>query len=139
MEDRNFIVTVTFKMNGEVPKRIPEEYIAGWIAQDFRCETQFSYGDHDFEEYFMAQIGDETTVTAKVKEYSIGYSEEPFCEHCGENHSDYGATINIDGVCWCVNCACLDDNFTESEINKIREKEKEGLKEYYKKKLEELG
>ena len=136
--DRDFIVTVTFKMRGEVPKTIPEEYIADCVAQDFRCETQFSYDEESFEEYYMAQIGDESTVSVKVREFSVCYDEKPFCEHCGDGHKDFGATISLDGVNWCIDCVCLEDDFTEYEIEQMRKKEKEGLKEYYKNKLKEL-
>jgi hypothetical protein len=71
-------------------------------------------------------------------EYSITYSDNPSCEHCGDKHSTYAATLNFGGANWCMRCANSNDNFTKKEVKDILKEEKKGLKEYYQKKLKEL-
>lgn len=135
MEDKSFIVTIKVKMSGEMPSEIDGDVIADAIADSVCLDTQFAFGEDGMYEYYIGENGE-----AKVEatEYSITYDDNPSCEHCGDRHSTYAATINIDGINWCTNCANCDDNFSEKEIDEILKQEKKGLKKYYKQKLKEL-
>lgn len=78
----------------------------------------------------------------KIRKTEIIYSELPFCEGCGENHTDFGASIMHEdgGTSWCIDCWVDDEDcdFTKEEWEKIRNKEKESELKYYREKVRKL-
>ena len=68
----------------------------------------------------------------------IKYSSNPFCEHCGENFKDFAATIEIDGVYWCLTCASYNNPISREDLEAIEEVERELTIKYYQEKIEEL-
>ena len=138
MKNRNFIVNITLKMSGEFPSDVDEEFLAQEIAENIHCESHFAYGEHGDYEYFIGTTSKEEEIDVNVKEYLVSYNDNPYCEHCGQNHSDFAATINLDGTNWCATCAEGAGYFNEEELEEICKKEKKGLKNHYKNKLKEL-
>lgn len=135
---KEYRVTVNFQIKGYLPYMIEEEHIKGKI-EDLLHDTIALhgeyYGDYD-EEWEMYPSG---KINVELSEFSITYTEQPFCEHCGERHSDYGVEIHDGGTSWCLNCWLSGNEMTDEEIEEIQEKEREGKKEYYQKQLDTLN
>jgi len=136
MKNRNFIVTIKVKMSGEVPDNAGEGIVEDAIIDNIDFDTEFRFGEDENEVFFIKAKEDSIEVIAE--QYSITYSDNPSCEHCGDRHSSYAATINIGGINWCINCANSYENFSGKEVKDILKEEKKGLKKYYQSKLKEL-
>jgi len=62
----------------------------------------------------------------------------PCCEHCGENHTEFGAEFNVDGVSWCLNCYLTDKPNYSYLYDYYSKLEKEKHIKYLENKLSEL-
>lgn len=62
----------------------------------------------------------------------------PFCEHCGENHTDFGCEFREGGTSWCLNCYLSnkpDANYLYNYYSKLK---KEAHIKYLESKIREL-
>jgi len=138
-EDRTFIVKAQFKLEGDLPTRLKPEQLQEYIedAINTHCNVAIHgerFGDYDEEfEAFVKEGG----CTIELEEYKVTYSSTPFCEHCGENWTDFAAEIS-NGTSHCITCAESMDMFTKDEVKEIEKKEKRLKKKYYERKLKEL-
>jgi hypothetical protein len=78
---------------------------------------------------------------SKPEKYSLGelnirYTALPFCEHCGENHEEFGVEIKdpTGGTSWCLNCFTSQYDLCKQDVTKIEKERKKKEKAYYKKK-----
>jgi len=135
---KTYLVTAKFKLRGNIPSIVEEEHIKknieGMLSSNAVVLAGEYYGDCD-EEWEMyvedAQV--------ELDEFKVVYTDEPFCEHCGKNHTDFAAEISKDGTSWCLNCYTADEHsLSDKEIKGIQKEEKRLKKEHYKKKLKEL-
>jgi len=70
-----------------------------------------------------------------INELNIVYRDLPFCEHCGENHTDFGAEIAgpDDGTCWCLECFLSGNDLCDQDVEIIRKTLEKKRKAYFKK------
>jgi len=69
---------------------------------------------------------------------TVKYTEEPFCEHCGENFDDFAVVFDDDGIERCYACFTCEHELTVSESKFINEKERLLTIDYYEKKIKKL-
>ena len=141
---KTFIVTVKFKVNGILPSIVTKKHIESNIQSEIEeavGEVALSSEYYDMQEDIEWAVFLEGDVKVESEEISIDICEEPFCEHCGERHTDFGVQVSDGGTSWCLDCflsGSHSDVFSEDELNELRKKEKTLAKKYYMKKLMEL-
>ena len=140
---RTFIVTVNFKVSGYLPDMVTKEHIEGNISsgiQDVVSEIALSSEYYDMQEDIEWGVYLEGDVKIKSTEFSVNICNDPFCEHCGERHTDFGIEISDDGTSWCMDCFLSenDDVFSKEELKEIYKKEKFLRREYLIKQLYDL-
>lgn len=141
-EIKTFVLTVKFRMSGALPDMVTKEHICSNVydaIQGAVGEVELSgeyYGDIDDE--WEIYLNGEIWIDAE--EISVWVGSSPFCEYCGERHSDIGAEISNGGTSWCLDCYTSnpDHRLSDEDIKVIREKIKELKKDYYKKKIKEI-
>jgi hypothetical protein len=143
-KNRTYIVTATFKISGFLPDKVTEEHIKGNIISDIReavgdiALSSEYYGDDEDEEWEMFLEGD---IELEMEEMAVKVCARPFCEHCGENHTDFGAEISDGGTSWCLDCYLSGRNRTnlsKEDIEEIRKSVKKLKRKYLLKQLHEL-
>jgi hypothetical protein len=70
----------------------------------------------------------------KHQDCSAMFSELPFCEHCGDAHSHYGAEVNDGSTYWCLECAAALSLLTPKEYSYLKQMEVKLTKEFFDKK-----
>jgi len=142
-ETKNFIVTATFKMSGLLPHIVTKEHVESNIEAalvEALGDIALSSEWYDSSEDIEWEIYLEGDVKVKSKEFSVTIREQPFCEHCGERHSDFGIEVSDDGTGWCIDCFLSGngDAFSVKELKELYEKEKFLKREFLLKQLHEL-
>ena len=71
-----------------------------------------------------------------LAELNIRYTALPFCEHCGENHSEYGVEIQdpSGGTAWCLDCFTTSYELCKQDVATIEKTLEKKEKAYYKRK-----
>ena len=142
-EDKRFIVKATGVISGIVDK-----FSSDQIIEKIKSTIDESVGEI---EMWCEALGDDDGVETvfaeepfefEVEELKIVYDRTPSCEHCGENHSDYDATIFYGGLSWCPNCFEANEEIPKKILkeilNEIKPKLEEFEIEYHEKRLKEL-
>jgi len=140
---KSYLINITLSVSGLVPDMVRIEHVKANIqsAIDEAVGEIELCGEYygDFDEVWSLFLDGNAIVNAG--EYSVTYCSQPFCEHCGEKHQDFGAEIHVNSTSWCLDCYESNNEkyFSEEDINKMYEEEKKLTKEYYIKKLKEMG
>jgi len=142
-KNRTFIVTAKFKVSGYLPYMVTKEHVESNITsqiEDAVGEIALSSEYYDMDEDIEWGVYLHGDVKIKSQEFSVDICEEPFCEHCGERHTDFGIEVHDDGTSWCIDCFLSgnDDVFSEEELKELYKKEKFLRREYLLKQLHEL-
>lgn len=144
-ENKMFIVTAKFKMSGILPGYVEKKHIEGNIQsaiEEAVGDIALSSEYYDMNDDIEWEIYLEGDVKVRSKEFSVVIREEPFCEHCGERHTDFGIEVYDDGTSWCMGCflsgSDADDVFTKEELKELYKREKLERRSYLLKKLHEL-
>lgn len=140
---REFSVTAKFKISGnDIPDFISEEHIIsnlkssiGNAVGEIELSSEW-YDDSEDDSVWSLFLYDDINI--ELNEYSVNYSSEPFCEHCGERWTDFAAEINYGGTSWCLNCFETEGILTEEEIKEISKEQKRLKKEFYQQRLDSL-
>ena len=144
-DNKTFIVTAKFKMSGILPGYVTKEHIESNIQAaideavgDVALSSEYYNMNDDVEwEVYL-----EGKVKVESKEYSVEICEDPFCEHCGERHQDFGIEVHDDGTSWCIDCflsdGAADDVISKEELKELYKREKKLKVEHYKEKLKRL-
>ena len=136
--NRNYNIKMEFTMSGEVPRRFTseqlKEHIEGLLGE---VEISSELFDGEKEDYIWTLFPDEYE-TFDVNEFGYRFIESPSCEHCGDNHTDFGIEIYDceSGVNWCINCGS--GYFSTELIKTILKKEKKERKKFLKAKIESI-
>ena len=69
----------------------------------------------------------------------VQYDNEPFCECCGERHTDFAASIEGGGTHWCVDCDHANNDLTDEEYKDICIMEREERRKWLEKRAKEVG
>jgi hypothetical protein len=131
---------------GVLPDFVTKEHIESNI-QDVIDEAvgdvALSSEYYDMNDDIEWEIYLEGKVKIQSKEFSIDICEDPFCEHCGERHTDFGIEVRDDGTAWCIDCflsgSDADDVLSKEELSDLYKREKKLKIEHYKEKLKQLG
>ena len=140
----SYLVTARFRVYGNPHHHLSDEHLKSNIAaavDEGVGEIEFSGEWYDSQEDWVDALFQEGYTKVELKEFSVSYSESPFCEHCGERHQDFGIMIGDGGTYWCFSCFLSGDGsdfFSEKEIEEMWAEEKRLRKEFYKKKLKEM-
>jgi hypothetical protein len=140
---RSFIVTAKFKVSGVLPDIVTKEHIESNIRSEIEHvvgEIPLSSEHYDINNDVEWAVYLEGNVKINSEEFSINICEEPFCEHCGSKHTDFGVEVSDGGTSWRLNCFISEnsDLLSKEEINDLYKQEKLLKKEFYNKKLKEL-
>ena len=143
-KEKTYIITTKFKVSGILPSFITTEHIESNIEsaiEEAIGETALSSEYYDMDEDIEWAVYLKGNVKViESKEMAVSICEEPFCEHCGERHQDFGIEVFDGGTSWCMSCfLCNDDDvFTEKELDEIYKEEKKLKRQYLLKQLKEL-
>lgn len=139
----SYVVTAKFKVSGILPSFIDKKHIEGNIRSEIEeavGEIALSSEYYDMDEDIEWGLYLEGDVNIDSDEFSIDICEEPFCEHCGERHTDFGIEVSDGGTSWCIDCFLSgnDEFFSKEELDELYKREKKERREYLLKKLHEL-
>jgi len=138
---KEYLVTLNLKLSGVLPDTISEDHIKNNLIHKIQSECSDItlsgeyYGDYD-DQWLVCVDGD---IDAEITEYKINYSENPFCEHCGDNYTDFGVEINVGGTSWCLDCFSNNETLSENEYENILLLEKNKRKKYLQNKVKKLN
>tara|TARA_R110000851_G_scaffold131429_5_gene265395 strand:- start:30764 stop:31264 length:501 start_codon:yes stop_codon:yes gene_type:complete len=136
--NRDYKITMTFNMSGDVPPRFTEEQFRDKIESFFsELEIDSEVFDGETEHYFwtLSLDGD---IKIDIKGYEVEFVEEFDCEHCGSYTDYFGpmVTLTDSGTTWCESCA--DTWLSENQKEFIEKERKKFKKKLIKKKIESL-
>jgi hypothetical protein len=142
-ENRTYIITAKFKVSGTLPHFISKEHIESNIQAAIERaagEIELSSEYYDMKEDIVWAAFLQGDVQMETKEIKVDICAEPFCEHCGERHTDFGVEVYEDGITWCLNCFLQgnDDVFSKEEISEIQSNTKTLKIKHYKDILKDL-
>ena len=133
------IATITVEINWENKyDATGEPDMDEAIKEHLNVDKTFGY-EWDLEEDVAYVEGDFEIIdieTFKVVKPTIG--PLPFCEHCGQNHMEFGCEFDVDGVQWCLSCYLSDKPNSDHLYAYYADLEKKGQIKYLQKKIEEL-
>jgi hypothetical protein len=142
MSEKTFLGTYHFEIKGDISGTDEQ------IAKRIKNELDHALGEVEFDGESLPHLGEQGLETMfgtnksdlRLEEFAIRYDDHPDCEHCGENHDTFAASILLEGVWWCLTCATQSyGDITEDEAKEIEAKEKEGKKKWLKMELKKLG
>jgi len=144
-ENKTFLVTAKFKMSGVLSPIVTKEHVESNIKYDLGealGDIVLSSEYYDMNDDIEWEIYLEGDVKVESKEFSIEICKEPFCEHCGERHTDFGIEVHDDGTSWCIDCFLSGGDaeyvLSKEELKELYKKEKFLRREYLLKQLHEL-
>jgi len=144
-ENKTFIVTGKFKMSGILPGFVEKKHIEGNIQsaiEEAVAGIALSSEYYDMDDDIEWEVYLDGDVKVKSKEFIVEIREDPFCEHCGERHTDFGIEVYDDGTSWCIDCflsgSDAEDVFSKEELKELYKRVKNERRGYLLKKLHEL-
>lgn len=142
-KNRTYIVTAKFRISGFLPDKVTEGHIKSNIQSQMRdavSEIDLSSEYYDGEDDEEWGIYLDSDIELEMEQIVVRIGIHPFCEHCGENHEDFGIEISDGTTSWCLDCyLSYTNNFlTKEDIKEIRSKFKELKKKHLLRELEEL-
>ena len=134
---KSYQVKVSFTLSGEIFDFNDENQIKEELTEEI-SKIALDFDQVDSEEYDECYLDEINDIKIELKEFSYEIRALPFCEHCGENHEEFGIQFNVDGTSWCLDCYNSDGHLSKEQYAEYWEKVRIAYKEYLKKKLEEL-
>lgn len=140
--NRNYKITMSFNMSGDVPPQFTEEQlkrqIENLIHTDLgEVEIDSEIFDGEKEDYFWTLFPD-GEIDIDIEGYQVDFVQNIDCEHCGVINDYFGPRIYVtkSGIVWCESCG--DNLLTDDQKKSIEKKGKKFKKKLIKEKIESL-
>tara|TARA_R110000851_G_scaffold47424_1_gene115056 strand:- start:30066 stop:30518 length:453 start_codon:yes stop_codon:yes gene_type:complete len=136
--NRNYRIKMEFNLSGDVPAQFTQDQLKNEIESllgEIEISSEIFEGER--EDYVWALFPNDK-IEFDIFRYDYTFVERPSCEHCGDNHCDFGVQIyrHDNGILWCWNCGSQYLSYSERQT--IPKKEKKERKKFLKAKIEAL-
>ena len=136
-ESKSYLVKASFMLKGEMFDFNSEDQLKNEIETVIN-DIAIDFDQVDDEQYDECYMDEVLNVTVEIQEFSYKIVPLPFCEHCGENHEEFGLQFFDGGTHWCLDCFNSGNDISDEQYNAYIEEEKQAHLKYLEDKLKKL-